>query len=549
MIERDLHADPTPGWVTAVPSRRNPELVPAFALRLASRLGLPYRSAIVKVRDTPPQKEMQNSVQQARNAIGAFAIVPDQVEPGPVLLVDDMGGLALVDHGLWRCPLRGGIGARVSDRARRDDDGWRLVTTIPISADGQAIALACSSLALQGDRSLKPLTPVEWHELSLAMSSSEIRPRDLVGLATDELRDSLGLGAALADRLSSLLSRGGQLAFEVERLSGWGIWIVTRADDAYPAVLKQRLRGQTPPVLFGAGPQTNLQLPAIAIVGSRDVDDEGLQFAASLGRRCAKQGFAVVSGAARGVDLSAMTGALSYEAPAIGVTVDPLERLVRRRELRVAITDELLTLVTPFTPSARWHAGNAMRRNRLIYTLAQAAVVVASSTDKGGTRSGALENLKAGWIPLHVRDDGSPGNRRLIADGGLPLPTDEPVEQLDVRRLTLDPRPSLVARDDAPTALAHPSQSTHGHAPPADPLPQIDDAFVVVWPILAQHLHEPRGEREVADRMQLELTQARAWLKRAVDQGHVEIKPRPKRYVLRGTAEQLRIEADWCDAT
>jgi len=70
MIESDLHADPTPSWVTAVPSRRNPELVPAFALRLAGRLGLPYRSAIVKVRDTPPQKDMQNSVQQARNAIG-----------------------------------------------------------------------------------------------------------------------------------------------------------------------------------------------------------------------------------------------------------------------------------------------------------------------------------------------------------------------------------------------------------------------------------------------------------------------------------------------
>jgi len=49
--------------------------------------------------------------------------------------------------------------------------------------------------------------------------------------------------------------------------------------------------------------------------------------------------------------------------------------------------------------------------------------------------------------------------------------------------------------------------------------------------------------------MQLELTQARAWLKRAVDQGHVEIKPRPKRYVLRGAAEQLRIDADWYDAT
>lgn len=421
------------------------------------------------------------------------------------------------------------------------------MTTLPVSADGQAIALACSSLALPGDRSLKPLTASEWHELSLAMRSSELRPRDLVGLSADELRDALAVVAPLADRLSSLMSRGGQLAFEVERLSGWGIWIVTRADDAYPTALKKHLRGQAPPVLFGAGPQAILQLPAIAIIGSRDVDDDGLLFASCLGRRCADVGFGVVSGAARGVDLAAMTGALSAGRPAVGVTVDPLERLVRRRDLRLAITDELLTLVTPFPPAARWHAGNAMRRNRLIYVLAQAAVVVASSAEKGGTRSGALENLRAGWVPLHVRDDGSPGNRRLIADGGMPLPADALIEQLDVQRLTRNARPSLLAPDIAMTSVAESQAPLRRGVVPDSPA-TIDDAFLAVWPILAEHLLEPRSEREVADRVKLELTQARAWLKRAVDEQRVELKLRPKRYVLReATVEQLRIDTDWHD--
>lgn len=82
--------DPAPVWVTAVPSRRHPELVPGFARRLADDLGLPYREALVKVRDTPQQKQMQNSIQQARNVIGAFEAAPDQVLDGPVLIVDDM---------------------------------------------------------------------------------------------------------------------------------------------------------------------------------------------------------------------------------------------------------------------------------------------------------------------------------------------------------------------------------------------------------------------------------------------------------------------------
>jgi ATP-dependent DNA helicase RecQ len=90
MIDDDLLPDPPPEWVAAVPSKRAPDLVPAFARRLADRLGLPYRSALVKVRATPPQKEMENSAQQARNAIASFGADPAEVSSGPVLLVDDM---------------------------------------------------------------------------------------------------------------------------------------------------------------------------------------------------------------------------------------------------------------------------------------------------------------------------------------------------------------------------------------------------------------------------------------------------------------------------
>ncbi len=82
--------DPRPAWVTAVPSLRRPALVPDFAARLASALGLPYRSALVKVRQTPEQKTMQNSAQQAANIASAFQVVDTMVMEGPVLLIDDV---------------------------------------------------------------------------------------------------------------------------------------------------------------------------------------------------------------------------------------------------------------------------------------------------------------------------------------------------------------------------------------------------------------------------------------------------------------------------
>jgi DNA-binding transcriptional regulator LsrR (DeoR family) len=67
--------------------------------------------------------------------------------------------------------------------------------------------------------------------------------------------------------------------------------------------------------------------------------------------------------------------------------------------------------------------------------------------------------------------------------------------------------------------------------------------FEAAWPILSPFLTEPRGEKEVAEKFELELTQARSWLKRAEEEGRVEVKKRPKRYLLPGsTADQLRID-------
>ena len=91
MIAEQMELDPYPTWITGVPSRRNPHLVSDFAERLANRLGLAYRCALVKQRETPPQKTMENGLQQARNTLGAFAAIPDEVVVGePALLVDDM---------------------------------------------------------------------------------------------------------------------------------------------------------------------------------------------------------------------------------------------------------------------------------------------------------------------------------------------------------------------------------------------------------------------------------------------------------------------------
>ena len=89
MISARWKPTPSPKWVTCVPSKSHPTLVPSYAERLASALGLPFVPIVQKVRENEQQKNQQNRFHQCRNLDGVFAIQGNLPE-GPVLLVDDV---------------------------------------------------------------------------------------------------------------------------------------------------------------------------------------------------------------------------------------------------------------------------------------------------------------------------------------------------------------------------------------------------------------------------------------------------------------------------
>jgi len=79
---------PWPEWITPVPRYGGGGLVDDLTHRLAAELGLEFFPAVEKIRETRPQKMMQNSTRQARNLLGTFRV--KSVRSGPVLLVDDV---------------------------------------------------------------------------------------------------------------------------------------------------------------------------------------------------------------------------------------------------------------------------------------------------------------------------------------------------------------------------------------------------------------------------------------------------------------------------
>lgn len=79
-----------PEWITCIPSKNHPTLVPDFAERLAKALALPFVPCIEKIVDNPQQKFMENNSHQARNLDGVFKVTLEPKPYTPCFLVDDM---------------------------------------------------------------------------------------------------------------------------------------------------------------------------------------------------------------------------------------------------------------------------------------------------------------------------------------------------------------------------------------------------------------------------------------------------------------------------
>lgn len=289
-----------------------------------------------------------------------------------------------------------------------------------INIRDQVVILLTVWFGSVGKTGPKPLTPSEWQSFSLWLKEKERFPETL--LMNEDINRYLegwDNKNITADRVRSLLARAGALGLSLERWHRAGLWVMTCFDKDYPSRLKNRV-AYMPPVLFGCGNRKLLDNGGIAVIGSRDVKEEELEYTKRLGSEIVSQGYSVISGGARGVDDAAMSGAMEKEGTVVGVLSDSLMRAATSSKYRKALIAGDLVLISSFNPEAGFDVGNAMARNKYIYCLSDAAIVIASSKEKGGTWSGAVENLSNEWVPLWVKStvDNKSGNKYLVTKGG-----------------------------------------------------------------------------------------------------------------------------------
>lgn len=282
------------------------------------------------------------------------------------------------------------------------------------------ILLLCSAFTQSG---MKPLSTRQYHRIAGWLHQEGLRPGNLLyPKVVKRLLETSDL--AEAEAVPKLLQRAVFLPVMQKKWQHLGIQVVCRGESAYPQRLKKRLGHTTPPLLFYAGNIQLLYRGGLAVVGSREADQDACLFARKVAEVCVREGIQVLSGGAKGIDLEAMKTALRVGGTVVGVLPGNLARERRSEKYSKFIERGQLLLVSPYHPDADFSAGNAIGRNRFIYLLAEWALAVhANEAGKGGTWRGARENLTKRWVPLLVRDAASlpEGNQDLIAQGGKPL--------------------------------------------------------------------------------------------------------------------------------
>lgn len=264
-----------------------------------------------------------------------------------------------------------------------------------------------------GDPNRKRLTVAQFRQLAL-------RARELKKPAQD--RDmteadlvSIGYDRKTAQRILTLLSQKEQLLWYVQQGARRDCVPITRISSAYPPRMHCRLGLDSPSVLWVKGDLSLLEKPAVALVGSRELQPENEAFAREVGRQAALQGYALVSGNARGADRTAQDSCLEHGGDVISVVADSLQKYPLQGHVLYLAEDGY---------DIAFSSHRALERNRVIHCLVE-KTFVAQSGLRGGTWDGTTKNLQKNWSSVFCFDDGSAAFQTLVQMGAAPVTVDQ----------------------------------------------------------------------------------------------------------------------------
>ena len=265
-----------------------------------------------------------------------------------------------------------------------------------------------------GDPARKPLTAPQFRELTQRVKDMTSRERNRDVNVMDFI--AMGYKEAFARHIVALLQDEELLEYDLLQAKKAECVPITRASEGYPVAVRKRLGLDSPGVLWAKGDASLLNLPKVALVGSRDLQCDNAAFAREVGRQAAIQGYTLVSGNARGADKIAQNACLDAGGSIISVVADSLLEHTRKKHVLYLSEN---SFDEPFS------AQRALSRNRVIHSLGTVTFVAQTQLRQGGTWDGTEKNLRLGWSPVYCFADESLVHSTLVDIGAQDITIDQ----------------------------------------------------------------------------------------------------------------------------
>jgi hypothetical protein len=223
--------------------------------------------------------------------------------------------------------------------------------------------LLCSYIGINKNDDVKPFSTGEWNTFLDRIIDMKLEPGVILN-EENELFNQLGYEDNERERIKKLVSRGGAVALELDSLMNKGIQIVTLFNKNYPMLLKQKLERKTPQVLFYSGDIELAKKMGIAVVGSRNVDEAGIDFTKKLVAKATAEKLIIYSGGARGVDSISENTAIENNGAVVSFIADSLSTKIKKKDVVTNLINKRLLLISDVKPEMGFSVARAMSRNK-----------------------------------------------------------------------------------------------------------------------------------------------------------------------------------------
>lgn len=244
-------------------------------------------------------------------------------------------------------------------------------------------------------------------------------PEEILGANRKSLQEVAGIGPEIAQ---NIIDWEKHVDMEGELLAAEkaGARILIQDDPEYPSNLREIY--DPPLLLYVLGKLLDRDDKGIAVVGSRETSNYGMETAKKLSYQMAYSGVTVISGLARGIDTAAHQGALAAKGRTVAVIGAGLNEIYppENQALADKIIESGSAVVSEFPMNAKPIPQNFPMRNRIVSGMSVGTLVVEADMKSGAliTARMALDQGKLLFaVPGRIDSLRSRGCHQLIKQG------------------------------------------------------------------------------------------------------------------------------------